>query len=75
MIFQTDSHDILIPPMMVQTIVENGIKHGISQLIQGGVIEIQTYLANHYLIISVRNNGQIHQNIDQLSSQRQWYRH
>lgn len=63
-----DSLEILIPPMMVQTIVENGIKHGISQLIQGGVIEIQTYLANDFLIISVRNNGQIHQNIEQLST-------
>jgi two-component system, LytTR family, sensor kinase len=63
-----ESHDILIPPMMVQTIVENGIKHGISQLIEGGVIEIHTHIAGNYLIISVRNNGQIHQNIDQLST-------
>lgn len=62
-----DSHEIMIPPMMVQTIVENGVKHGIAQLIQGGIIEIQTYIANNYLIISVRNNGQIHQNIEQLS--------
>jgi two-component system, LytTR family, sensor kinase len=58
--------DILIPPMMVQTIVENGIKHGISQLIQGGIIEIKTSIASNFLIISVRNNGQIHQSLEEL---------
>ncbi|HEY0740531.1 MAG TPA: histidine kinase [Chryseosolibacter sp.] len=61
-----EAEDILIPPMMVQTIVENGIKHGISQLIQGGIIEIQTALINNFLVISVRNNGQIHQPLEQL---------
>lgn len=63
-----ECNDILIPPMMVQTIVENGIKHGISQLIEGGKIEITTSLLNRYLVISVRNNGQIRQNINELSS-------
>jgi two-component system, LytTR family, sensor kinase len=61
-----ECNDILIPPMMVQTIVENGIKHGISQLIKGGIIEIQTALKNDFLVISVRNNGQINQPLDQL---------
>ncbi len=63
-----DCNDILIPPMMVQTIVENSVKHGVAQLIQGGIIEIKTALINSYLVISVRNNGQIHQNIQELSS-------
>jgi two-component system, LytTR family, sensor kinase len=63
-----ECNDILIPPMMVQTIVENGIKHGIAQLIQGGIIEIETELNNNFLVISVRNNGQIHQPLEQLVS-------
>src|SRR5690606_13739152 len=33
-----------IPPMMLQTIVENAIKHGISNLMKGGVIEIKCNL-------------------------------
>jgi sensor histidine kinase YesM len=46
-----DCNDILIPPMMVQTIVENGVKHGIAQLIEGGVIELKTTMQNNYLVI------------------------
>ncbi len=61
-----DTLDIPIPPMMVQTIVENGVKHGISQLIEGGVIELKTTIQQNFLVISVRNNGQIHHPMDQL---------
>lgn len=61
-----DCNDVLIPPMMVQTIVENGVKHGIAQLIEGGVIELKTTLQNNYLVISVRNNGQLHTSFDEL---------
>jgi two-component system, LytTR family, sensor kinase len=53
-------NDILIPPMMVQTIVENSVKHGIAPLIEGGIIELKTAIQNNYLMISVRNNGQVH---------------
>lgn len=61
-----DTLDILIPPMMVQTIVENGVKHGISQLIEGGTIELKTAIQDGFLVISVRNNGQINKPMDQL---------
>lgn len=61
-----DCNDILIPPMMVQTIVENGVKHGIAQLIEGGVIELKTSMQNNFLVISVRNNGQIRTSFDEL---------
>jgi sensor histidine kinase YesM len=30
-----------IPPMMIQTLVENGIKHGISKKTEGGEILIE----------------------------------
>ena len=47
-----------IPPMMLQTIVENAIKHGISNLVKGGVIEIKCRegLADE-LYIQVKNSG------------------
>jgi two-component system, LytTR family, sensor kinase len=63
-----DCNDMLIPPMMVQTIVENGVKHGIAQLIEGGVIELKTTLQNNYLVISVRNNGQLRASFEDLST-------
>jgi len=49
-----------IPPMMLQTIVENAIKHGISNLMKGGLIEIKcTVGLLDDLYIWVRNSGQL----------------
>lgn len=48
-----------IPPMMLQTIVENAIKHGISNLVRGGVIEIKCREGlREELYIQVKNSGQ-----------------
>lgn len=49
-----------IPPMMLQTIVENAIKHGISNLMKGGIIEVKcTVGLLDDLYIWVRNSGQL----------------
>lgn len=53
------SHKFLVPPLMVQTLVENGIKHGISKLTQGGVIQVKTYVENGLLKIHIRNSGHL----------------
>ncbi len=52
------TEDYLIPPLMVQTLVENAIKHGISTLRQGGEVAIRSYLENGSLVIQIRNAGQ-----------------
>jgi len=57
---------IPIPPMMIQTIVENAIKHGISHLVDGGEIIIKSKLENETFIISVKNTGQLFSNISSL---------
>ncbi len=46
-----------IPPLMLQTLVENAIKHGISQLKEGGIINIKSYIENTALIVEIRNSG------------------
>jgi signal transduction histidine kinase len=47
-----------IPPMMLQTIVENAIKHGISNLVKGGLIEIKCREGlEDELYIQVKNSG------------------
>ena len=51
------SENFLVPPLMLQTIVENGIKHGISKLTQGGTIKMTTRLKEDELLIQVRNSG------------------
>ena len=53
-----DSRDFLVPPLMIQTLVENGIKHGIAKLTAGGVIQMKTAVHNDRLTIQVRNSGQ-----------------
>ncbi len=48
-----------IPPMAIQLLVENAIKHGISELPKGGEIRISTRLMNDQLIVEVKNTGKI----------------
>jgi two-component system, LytTR family, sensor kinase len=53
------SQNFLVPPLMIQTLVENGIKHGISKLTSGGVIQVKTLAENNRLKIQIRNSGQL----------------
>ena len=55
------SQRFMLPPLMLQTLVENGIKHGISQLKQGGDICICTKVDNDELKIEIRNSGKLRQ--------------
>lgn len=48
-----------IPPMMLQTLTENAIKHGVSNLVKGGLIQISTEIANSVLTIKIRNSGKL----------------
>ena len=51
------SQNFLVPTFMIQTLVENGIKHGISKLTSGGIIQIKTFVENNRLRIQIRNSG------------------
>ena len=51
------THKIKIPPMMIQTLVENGIKHGISKLKTGGTISILARIEGDFLVVQIRNSG------------------
>ncbi|KEO72111.1 sensor histidine kinase [Anditalea andensis] len=52
-----------IPPMMLQTIVENAIKHGISNLLKGGKVEVRCAIGDDdKLFIYVKNSGQLKPN-------------
>jgi two-component system, LytTR family, sensor kinase len=46
-----------VPPMMLQTLVENAIKHGISKKIKGGVVKVISRFTNHHLELIVQNTG------------------
>jgi two-component system LytT family sensor kinase len=60
---QVDMHvdenvrDALVPNLILQPLVENAIKHGISKLSSGGYVEVTAKRAGERVIISVRDNG------------------
>jgi sensor histidine kinase YesM len=49
--------DFTIPPLTLQPIVENAIKHGVNQRPEGGTVIIKTGETQSYYIISVEDNG------------------
>ncbi len=57
-----ESLSIQIPPMLIQMLVENAIKHGISNLKKGGLVKIFTKVENKKLWIKVTNSGSLKQN-------------
>jgi two-component sensor histidine kinase len=48
-----------IPPMMLQTLVENAIKHGISKMIRGGTIKIISRFTGKGFELIVQNTGNL----------------
>jgi two-component system, LytTR family, sensor kinase len=54
-----DTLDQPVPPMMLQTLVENAIKHGISKQINGGKIRIVSDFKDSYHELAVQNTGKL----------------
>ena len=54
-----DTLDQPVPPMMLQTLVENAIKHGISKQITGGKIKIVSDFKESYHELAVQNTGRL----------------
>lgn len=48
-----------LPPMILQLLVENSVKHGISQFIKGGTILIDIDKGERFLNIKVQNTGNL----------------
>lgn len=56
-----DTKELSIPPMAIQLLVENAIKHGLSIQKKGGFIRIEANRMDDKLIIKVTNTGQLGQ--------------
>ncbi len=54
--------DLPVPPMMLQTLVENAIKHGISKHKTGGLIKITSDFSNNHHELIVENTGHLNGN-------------
>jgi len=54
-----ETRGVAVPPMLVQSLVENGVKHGIERLPRGGTIGVASWLEPDALRVRVTNTGQI----------------
>src|SRR5208282_4017080 len=51
------SLDVMVPAMLIQPMVENSIKHGLSPKITGGTIYLRSRIAESMLVIEVEDDG------------------
>jgi two-component system, LytTR family, sensor kinase len=49
--------DIVVPSMLLQPLVENSIKHGLSPKVDGGSITLRSRLQDGHLVIHVEDDG------------------
>ena len=49
--------DVIVPSMILQPLVENSIKHGLSRKVGGGRITIKTHARDGHTIIEVHDDG------------------
>ena len=52
-----DTLDMLVPSMLLQPLVENSIKHGLSSKVEGGTIRIRAYRSESRLHLLVEDDG------------------
>jgi len=52
-----DFSDFLIPPLTIQPLVENAIKHGIAKLSSNAIISLQSRIEENNIVITIEDNG------------------
>lgn len=56
-IYDIRADDFSVPPLCIQPIVENAIKHGILKKIEGGTLAIRTYEAGGENVVEITDDG------------------
>jgi two-component system LytT family sensor kinase len=51
------SLDVMVPSMLLQPLVENSIKHGLSSKVEGGSIFLRSHVVDSRLVIEVEDDG------------------
>jgi two-component system, LytTR family, sensor kinase len=52
-----ESLEVMVPAMLLQPLVENSIKHGLSSKVEGGSIYLRSRLTANNLLVEVEDNG------------------
>ncbi len=54
---EPSSLDVMVPSMLLQPLVENSVKHGLSPKIEGGTIHLRSRLEGGDLLVEVEDDG------------------
>ena len=56
-VFDIKCKNFFVPPLSIQPIVENSVKHGLMQKIEGGIITIKTYEDDNSFFVEISDDG------------------
>lgn len=63
--YEIKTKDFMVPPLSIQPVVENAVKHGILKKVEGGTVEIKTYADEKHYFVEVTDDG-VGFNIDEV---------
>ena len=55
--YNIQADDFIVPPLSIQPLVENAIKHGIRKKVGGGTVALRSYELPNYHVIEVNDDG------------------
>ncbi len=55
--YEIDEADFTVPPLSIQPLVENAIKHGVVKKLEGGTVWLRSYQEEDYYVVEVADNG------------------
>lgn len=55
--YEIDAENFNVPPLTIQPLIENAIKHGVCKNIMGGTVTLRTYKADEYYCIEIADDG------------------
>lgn len=55
--YEIEAEDFFVPPLTIQPLVENAIKHGVCKKVAGGTVTLHTYQVPEYSCVEIRDDG------------------
>jgi sensor histidine kinase YesM len=52
-----EARDLPVAPLMLLTLIENAIKHGVGRSVTGGRIDVEAFIEDERLVLQVRDTG------------------
>lgn len=56
-VYDIKTTDFMVPPLSIQPLVENAVKHGILKKMEGGTVWIKTYETNNSFVVEIKDDG------------------